>query len=182
MGGPRDIPLSPAEGVVNAIVESPAGATGKLKWEPGIGAFVLSRPLPLGMAYPHDWGFLPGTRAPDGDPLDILVLSEASSFPGLVIPARPLGVLRLEQNKKSGGGRERNDRLVAVPSSAARRDLRDIAELPPRLREELEQFFVNAVYFEAKEPTLLGWGDRAEAWRLVRASAISPERAASPAP
>jgi inorganic pyrophosphatase len=169
---PVDIPTSEVEGVVNVVVESPAGSTGKIKWEPRLGAFVLARPLPLGMSYPHDWGFVAGTRAPDGDPLDVLVLAEATTFPGLVLPARPIGLLRLKQNRRQGGGRERNDRVIAVPAKAARQDLSDISGLPPRLREELEQFFLNAVFFESKAPTLLGWGGRDEAWALVQEVAI----------
>jgi inorganic pyrophosphatase len=157
-------------GLIRVVVESPAGATNKIKYDAGLGAFTLSRPLPLGMSYPHDWGFVPGTRAPDGDPLDAMLLSEGTSYPGLVIEARPIGLLRLEQNRKSGGGRERNDRLVAVAASARRREVEAVSELPPRVREELERFFVDAVFFEGKDPKLLGWGGPDEAWRLVKAS------------
>ena len=97
MRDPLSLPASPADGVLNVVVESPAGATSKIKWEIELEAFALSRPLPLGMAYPHDWGFVPGTRAEDGDPVDALVLSEGTTYPGLVIPSLPLGVVRLER-------------------------------------------------------------------------------------
>jgi inorganic pyrophosphatase len=159
-------------GLLHVVVESPAGATNKIKHDPQLGAFTLSRPLPLGMSYPHDWGFVPGTRAPDGDPLDALVLSEGTTYPGLVITARPIGLLRLEQNRK-GGGRERNDRLIAVAASASRREVTAVSELPPRVREELEQFFVDVVFFEAKDPKLLGWGGPDDAWLLVRSSVVN---------
>ena len=172
MRDPLSLPASPADGVLNVVVESPAGATSKIKWEIELEAFALSRPLPLGMAYPHDWGFVPGTRAEDGDPVDALVLSEGTTYPGLVIPSLPLGVVRLEQNRKQGGGRERNDRIVAVPASARRHPLRSVAELTPRFREELERFFLDVVFFENKAPSLLGWGDADEAWRLVRGSPV----------
>ena len=89
MRDPLSLPASPADGVLNVVVESPAGATSKIKWEIELEAFVLSRPLPLGMAYPHDWGFVPGTRAEDGDPVDALVLSEGTTYPGLVISSLP---------------------------------------------------------------------------------------------
>ena len=173
MRSPTEIPLLATDGVVNAVIESPAGATAKLKWEPALQLFVLSRPLPLGMSYPHDWGFLPGTCAADGDPLDVMVLSEATSYPGLVVPARPVGVLRLEQRDEDSGGRQRqrNDRVLAVPRKAARLDVGDVSELPVRVREELERFFVDAVFFEPKDPSLLGWGGPKEAWALIQASA-----------
>jgi len=170
MRDPLSLPASSTDGLLNVVVEAPAGSTNKIKWEPELGSFALSRPLPLGMAYPHDWGFVPGTRAADGDPVDAMVLSEGTTYPGLVIACRPIGVLRLEQNRKQGGGRERNDRILAVAASAARHPLRSAAELPPHLREELERFFVNIVFFEDKAPALLGWGDAGEAWQLVRGS------------
>jgi len=166
------LPASTVEGVLNVVVESPAGATTKIKWDPRLGAFSLSRPLPLGLAYPHDWGFVPSTRAADGDPVDALVLSEGTTYPGLVIPCRPIGVLRLEQNRKQGSGRERNDRIIAVAERARRHPLRSADELGERYREEIERFFVNAVYFEDKAPALMGWGDPDEAWQLVRASVV----------
>ena len=155
--------------MIHVVIESPAGATTKLKWEPKLGLFTLSRPLPLGEAYPHDWGFVPGTKAADGDPLDALVLSEGTTYPGLLIRARPLGVVLLEQNAE-GGGRERNDRLVTVACSAARQDVQDTNELPRRLREEIERFFVNVTFFESKDAVILGWGGSKEAWTQVRNS------------
>jgi inorganic pyrophosphatase len=182
MRDPTEIPLSAGEGAVHAVVESPAGSTAKLKWEPPLGLFSLARPLPLGMSYPHDWGFLPGTRGADGDPLDVLVLSEATTYPGLVLPARPVAVLRLEQNRSGSPGRERNDRLIAVPRSAARNDVSDLGDLPARLREELERFFVNAVFFQPKDPRLLGWGGQQDAWALIRSSLIRPETEPGGAP
>ena len=172
MGSWDAIKAIPRPGLIHVVVESPAGATTKIKHDPELGAFTLSRPLPLGMSYPHDWGFIPGTRAPDGDPLDVLVLSEGTTYPGLIIAARPIGVLRLEQNRKKDGGRERNDRLIAV-ASASRREVTGASELPLRLREELEQFFVNVVFFQAKDPKLLGWGGPDDAWLLVSSSMMS---------
>src|SRR3982751_3956509 len=136
MRDPLSLPASSGEGVLNVVVESPAGATSKIKWEVELQSFALSRSLPLGMAYPHDWGFVPGTRAEDGDPVDALVMSEGTTYPGLVIPCHPIGVVRLEQNRKRGGGRERNDRINAVASSARRYPFRSFGELAPRVREE----------------------------------------------
>lgn len=157
--------------VLHVVVESPSGATAKIKLEPSVGAFLLSRPLPLGLAYPFHWGFVPGTRAEDGDPVDALVLPDATAYPGLVIPARPLAVVRLEQRRKQGDGRERNDRLVCVGEKSPRLPYGALADLPKRLREEIERFFVDAVYFEDKDVRLLGWGGADEGLALVRRSA-----------
>jgi inorganic pyrophosphatase len=73
------------DGSLNVVVESPRGATIKFKYEAAIDRIELSRPLPVGLAYPHDWGFVPSTRASDGDPVDALIAwdgtaTRASSF------------------------------------------------------------------------------------------------------
>ena len=69
-------------GVLQVIIESPRGATLKMKFDEAIGLFRVSRPLPAGFTYPCDWGFVPGTLAGDGDPVDAFVWWDHSSFPG----------------------------------------------------------------------------------------------------
>jgi inorganic pyrophosphatase len=178
MSNLSSLPATPSEGVVNVVVESPAGSTTKIKWDEDLEAFSMSRPLPLGVAYPHDWGFVPGTQGPDGDPIDALVLSEGTTFPGLVLAARPIGVVRLEQNRKHGDGRERNDRIIAVIANGPRRDdLQSSDDLSPRVRQELEQFFLDVTFFEDKDAKLLGWAGPAEAWELITRSRTGARRA-----
>jgi inorganic pyrophosphatase len=157
------LPASPAPGLLRVVVESPRGSTNKIKYDPQLQAFTLSRPLPLGLAYPHDWGFVPGTAAEDGDPVDALVLSEGTTYPGVVLTVRPLANLAVEQDSKSKRRpdgrpeRERNDRLIAVPFVAPRAEWQRAEDLPRRVRQELEQFFVDVVAFEDKHLTILGW-------------------------
>ncbi len=145
------------EGGFHVVVESPRGSVVKLKYDPALQAIAVKRPLPLGFAYPYDWGFVPGTRAPDGDPVDALVYWDAPSYPGVVVACRALGVLRLEQDAQRGG-RERNDRLLTVPLQHPRGDgLRTVQDLPARIRDEIAHFFTSSIYFEPKSPQLLGW-------------------------
>jgi inorganic pyrophosphatase len=154
------LPARGAGGAIHVVVESPRGSTQKLKWLPELGAFLMQRPLPLGFAYPFDWGFVPGTRAEDGDPVDALVVWDAASWPGLVIPCRPIALLALEQNRARGDGsqRIRNDRVLAVPAKDPRGAwLRSFEDLPARTREEISLFFTSAVFFEGKDPKVLGW-------------------------
>src|SRR5262245_61900493 len=126
------------ERTLNLVVESPRGSALKFKCDAETGLMMLSRPLPSGLVYPHDWGFVPSTRAPDGDPLDAFVLWDGVSYPGIVMPARPIGVLRVEQTNPSTHARERNDRLVVVPVQAARlRAVTDVLDMPERVRTEL---------------------------------------------
>jgi inorganic pyrophosphatase len=167
MGSLIELVSTPAAGIIHVVIESPRGATAKIKYDSGLGAFTLSRPLPLGLWYPHDWGFVPGTVAEDGDPLDALLLSDGTTFPGLVVRARPLGVIQLEQDAKTGG-RERNDRLIAVADNAPRIGYRTAGDLPERVRQELEQFFLDVTYFEHKNARVLGWQGPEEALALVQ--------------
>jgi inorganic pyrophosphatase len=162
------LPPRDGDGAVRVVVEAPRGSGVKLKYDPRLGAFEYGRALPLGLTYPYDWGFVPGTRAEDGDPLDALVLGDVPSYPGVVIPSRPIGVVLLDQ-KNHDRKRERNDRLVLVPLGAERfEELRDAAALPRRAREEIERFFLDTTFFTQKEARVLGWKGPAEADALVR--------------
>ena len=110
------------DGSVNVIVETPRGSQAKFKYDPETGAMMLSRPLPAGLV-------IPDTRAADGDPLDVMVLWDGTSFPGVVLPSRLIGLLRVEQQGAGSGRRERNDRLpdhlqpeLQLPRVVGRRD------------------------------------------------------------
>jgi inorganic pyrophosphatase len=97
-----------ADGVLRVVVEAPKGSTVKLTYDPELRTFCVSRGFPMGTAYPYDWGFIPSTKAEDGDPLDVLVIHDAGTYPGLALRCRPIGVLEVLQN--SNGKKERNDR------------------------------------------------------------------------
>lgn len=164
----RHLPARAADGALHVVVESPRGATVKLKYEPALGVMTVARALPLGLAYPYDWGFVPGTAAADGDPVDAMIVWDAASYPGTVVRCRAVGVVRLEQDRKGGGGRIRNDRLILLPVKYERgAPVGDVGDLPARLREEIEQFFLMTVLFGRKNPRVLGWGGAAEADALV---------------
>ena len=165
------LPARAASGAVHVVIESPKGSRVKLKWDPALGAITLSRPLPSGLSYPYDWGFVPGTLADDGDPLDALVYWDAGSYPGVVLACRPVGVVKLEQDRKGNGARIRNDRILAVPVKDERgAALASALDLPCRVRDELEQFFLHTIVFEPKNPRLLGWGGPDEAAALLDAA------------
>ncbi|MBO9560271.1 MAG: inorganic diphosphatase [Caulobacter sp.] len=97
-----------------AVIETPKGRRGKLAYDPGSGAFELKRMLPDGMSFPLDFGFVPGTRGEDGDPLDILVLGDEPSAVGTLLTVRLIGVMEAEQTED--GKTVRNDRMLAVAS------------------------------------------------------------------
>ena len=157
--------------VFRVVVESPRGAAVKLKFDPELGVMTVSRPLTAGLTYPHDWGFVPGTQADDGDPVDAILVWDTPTFPGVVVPCRAIGIVELDQRKKTGRGRERNDRIVAVPLKAPRMDhVRTARDLPVRLRRELEEFFVQVTALQDKDVRVLGWAGREAALQLIRRS------------
>jgi inorganic pyrophosphatase len=171
---PASIPAFASDTTFHVVVETPRGSSLKLKYEPTWNAMTVVRPLPLGVQYPYDWGFVPSTSAPDGDPLDAMLLWDVASSPGVVVRCRAIGVLRVEQNRTSHQRSERirNDRIMAIPLEARReRDIRDIGALTARVREELEQFALAATALEGKDLEVLGWGDASAALDLVRVSA-----------
>jgi inorganic pyrophosphatase len=167
------LPSFANDGSVHVVVETPRGSTTKLKYDEKLGVMTLSRPLTLGLIYPYDWGFVPSTHAPDGDPLDAIVMWEGVSYPGIVLPCRPIGVLQVEQANRQTRAQERNDRIVTIPIPAPRADsLRTVFDLNERIRLELEQFFLAAVAFERKDLKILDWAGPDDAMALVRATSV----------
>jgi inorganic pyrophosphatase len=154
------------------MVESPRGSSVKFKYDPDDDVIMLSRPLPAGLTFPYDWGFVPSTKAADGDPLDALILWDGTSYPGVIVPCRVIGVLNVEQTNVHSQRRERNDRLAVLPTKAPRQEgITSVFDVTTRVREEIEQFFRHAVAFEGKDLTLLGWQGPTEAQAAVAASA-----------
>src|SRR6476661_1023701 len=108
--------------VIHAVIETPMGSRNKFKYDEKLGFYALSGVLPQGMMFPHAFGFIPSTKAEDGDPEDVLVIMDEPTFTGCVVPSRLLGVIEAEQTED--GKSERNDRLIAV--AAHSRDYSDV--------------------------------------------------------
>jgi inorganic pyrophosphatase len=108
-----NLPTFTKDGDVHVVVETPRNSRAKFAYDPKLKAFTLTKSLLTGLTYPHDWGFVPSTKADDGDPIDIMLIHDAATFPGLVVACRVIGILQIEQ--KSNGNTEGNDRLFGVP-------------------------------------------------------------------
>ena len=154
-------------GKVHVVVEASRGMTAKCKYDPERGLFVLGKPLPHGLVYPYDWGFIPGTQADDGDPLDALVLHDAACPVGCLIECNAVAVLEIEQREK-GKKAQRNDRFLLIPDAdkAIKKDV-----LTGRLKRDLEQFFHGVVLESGKILTFLGWKDSHASLKAIRRAA-----------
>ena len=137
----NSLPPFDDSGNLNVIIETPKGSRNKYKYDAKQNVFALHKVLPAGNTFPYDFGYIPSTRGPDGDPLDVLVLMDEKVFTGCLITARLIGVIKAEQNED--GTKIRNDRLIAVATeSHDQRDIHSIDQLNDHLVEEIEQFFV----------------------------------------
>jgi inorganic pyrophosphatase len=155
---------------IHAVVETPRGSRAKLKFDPKLKAFTLAKPLLVGLTYPYDWGFVPSTKADDGDPLDALIIHDAATYPGLVLTCKPIGVLEIMQSSKRR--RERNDRLFLIPAqSDFEAELQDVRSLSKRMTEELQKFFEATDALDDKKLEFLGWRGPAAAIKLIKKKA-----------
>jgi inorganic pyrophosphatase len=157
------LPVFSTDGAVHVVVEASRGMRVKCKYDPELKTFVFGKPLPHGLAYPFDWGFIPATEGADGDPLDALVLHDAACPVGCLIQCRPVAVLRvLEQHKHE---RRRNDRFLLSPADDPAMEEQEI--LVPRLKRELESFFAAIATASGKRVEMLGWHGRKAALAAI---------------
>ncbi|HEU4413228.1 MAG TPA: inorganic diphosphatase [Candidatus Angelobacter sp.] len=152
---------SKAPNRVNAVIEIPKDSVNKYEYDKDLHVFKLDRTLFSPVHYPGDYGFIPGTLGQDGDPLDVLVLVEAPSFPGCLIEVRPIGVLRMiDQGKK-------DEKILAVAESdPLYSQTHDSSQVFQHQLREIEHFFSMYKYLEDKRTEMAGWGD-AEAARQI---------------
>jgi inorganic pyrophosphatase len=150
-------PREPRSGRIHVLIDTPAGSRNKYRYDAELGVFRISRVLPLGMEFPHDFGSIPQTRAADGDPLDVMVLGQAPSFPGCLVTVRLLGVLHAQQ--REAGRTIRNDRLIAAGETTVNRaSLRELRELDPQHLRDIEHFFESYNRRQGREFRIIGRG------------------------
>jgi inorganic pyrophosphatase len=154
---------------IDVVIETPRGSALKYAYEPASHFFVLKKILPSGMVFPYDFGFIPGTKGEDGDPLDILVISEFDSFPGCKMKCRVIGGLRAEQSEEKGSDKMiRNDRFIAIPDCSSIFDkIKSVDDLPETILKQLEGFFVNYNRLAGKEFKVLKKLDAKDALKQI---------------
>lgn len=152
--------------LLQVVIETPKGSRNKYSFDEEQRLFVLKAALPAGMVFPYDFGFVPQTKAGDGDPLDVLVLMDEPAFPGCALLVRLIGVIEGDQIVK--GETNRNDRLIAVAETAHMySNLRKLKDVPDQTLREIEEFFVNYHKLQGKEFKVLGRRGEKTARELV---------------
>lgn len=160
------LPARNSTGEVTVVIETPKGHRNKFKYDEEKNVFSLSGVLPVGSSFPYDFGFIPSTKAPDGDPIDVLLLMDEPAFPGCLIDARLIGVIEAEQSEN--GKTTRNDRLIAVAAhSNDYSDLRSLRDVNAHLVEEIQHFFVSYNQIRGKKFKPLGMHGPKRAMKLL---------------
>jgi inorganic pyrophosphatase len=152
---------------INVMIESPRGNNYKLDYEPDTHSFRLNKILPAGLSFPFDFGMIPGTKGEDGDPLDIIVISELSTFPGCLMNVRIIGALQAEQTERDGKT-FRNDRFIGIPDvSQLFPEVNELEQLPESILNQLEHFFKNYNEQAGKQFRVTARLSAAEAHKLI---------------
>jgi inorganic pyrophosphatase len=129
--------------MVTVLIESPKGDNQKFDYDPETQRFRLSKILPAGLVFPFDFGMIPGTKGEDGDPLDMIVISESGTFPGCLVDCRIIGALQAEQTERNGDTM-RNDRFIGIPEvSQLFSAVLTLNDLPENILNQVEAFFKN---------------------------------------
>jgi len=164
-----------APNLVTAVVEIPQDSINKYEYDKTLHVFRLDRNLYSPVHYPGDYGFIPRTLANDGDPLDILILGDAPSFPGCVLVARPVGLFRmLDQGIE-------DEKIVAfAATNPTFSQIENYTAVYPQILREVEHFFSIYKDLEGKRTQVIGWED-VEAARVMILACHARYKEASPA-
>ncbi|MFM1902049.1 MULTISPECIES: inorganic diphosphatase [unclassified Synechococcus] len=150
----RSLPPSPSPGLVNLVVEIPAGSRNKYEYFADAGIMALDRVLHSSVRYPFDYGFIPNTLAEDGSPLDAMVIMEEPTFAGCLICARPIGVLDMHDTGHYDG------KILCVPVADPRqRGITSIRQIAANQLEDVAEFFRIYKNLEGRVTSIGGWRD-----------------------
>lgn len=147
---------------ISVLIEIPKGSRNKYEYDKELRVIKFDRMLFSSVHYPADYGYIPDTLAADGDPLDVLVLVWEPTFPGCLIETKPIGVLKMRDDKGE------DEKILAVPvSDPLWNHLNELEDAPPHLVREIEHFFSVYKELENKAVEIHGWEGREEAERVI---------------
>jgi inorganic pyrophosphatase len=161
--------------LLQVVIETPKGSRNKYAFDADQNIFALTKVLPAGMAFPYDFGFVPSTRAEDGDGTDVLVLMDEPAFPGCLLKCRVIGVIEGEQ--LDGKKRTRNDRVIAIEQeNHSYAKVKHVDALGKKFLKELEVFFVNYHKQIGLKYKILKVRGPGEAWRRIKSGIRAAKR------
>ena len=144
------------------FVEIPKGSRNKYEYDEEVGAIMLDRFLFSSMVYPTDYGFIPDTLGQDGDALDAMVCVSEPTFPGCVIPVKPIALFRMKDDKGV------DDKVLCVPlSDPGWNSLENLDDLPHQLQDEITHFFSVYKDLDQKKVEVDGWHSREDAIKEI---------------
>ncbi len=150
---------------VDAIVEIQQNGSNKYEYDPTCGLFRLDRVLYSAVHYPMAYGFIPGTLADDGDPLDILVMTRTPTFTGCIIESSPIGVFRMRDEKG------KDEKIISIPIADPRfSEIKSLDDMRPHYLREVEHFFSIYKDLEGKPVSIHGWDGRDGAHQIIKES------------
>lgn len=163
---------------VDLVIETPKGSAQKYDYDPSSHFFKLKKILPSGMVFPYDFGFIPDTLGEDGDPLDIIMISEFASFPGCIVECKIIGGFKAEQSEEEGKKKMiRNDRFLSIPKcSQIFKNVKSLDDLPDDIITQLEDFFIDYNKIEGKVFHVLEKLDAHAAKRIINSNRHKKDR------
>jgi len=154
--------VNTGDAYVQVVIEIPRGSRNKCEMDHHDGTIRLDRVLYSSVHYPTDYGFVPGTMAADGDPLDVLVIVEEPTFPGCRMRVRLIGALVMHDEAGT------DEKLLAVPMADPRFDgIRELEDVGPHWLAEIENFFDTYKLLEDKTSEVQGWLGTKEAVEIL---------------
>jgi inorganic pyrophosphatase len=168
-------PFEPRTKLFNVVVETPLGTTVKCKYDDGVGVFRAHKAMPVGFQFPFNFGFVPATRAGDGDPLDVLLLSGHVLAIGTVVLGQAVSVLEAEQVE--GKERIRNDRVIAIPwDTVSQSPMLPEISLDQKLKRAITEFFTKYNEAQGKHFKPLRFGPARRATQIVNEAVQAAKR------
>lgn len=151
--------------IVNAVIEIEKGSSVKYEYDGELGVFRYDRSLDSAMVYPSNYGSIPSTHCDDGDPLDILVISERGIDKGTLVECRVLGVLDMDDDG------DKDYKVLAVPVSTRKR-FRNLNDVDPLFLRICKNFFSHYKDLDNKIVNVYNWLQKEDAWRIIEDSKI----------
>lgn len=148
---------------VDTIVEIPRGSGIKYKYDEKTGGVQYERALPPNVQFPGEYGVVPYSLSGDGEPLEVIIVGQLPTFPGVLMQARPIGLIRMKIAPE-----QHDDKVIALPAlDPSFDDIKDLSDLPLDMREEVAGFFRTFTNLDGSQAAVLGWGSAQEAQMAV---------------